>query len=98
MTVDLKAGGEVAGRTIPAHSERIYLEAWQNGAMVEVLFYEEPPDPAEPSDRIHLVVTPADGESQGWLMNVEDAIGVIRGLSVAVQAAIEAEVPIKPGD
>jgi len=93
--MDLKLGGKVGKVEVPPHSEREYLELWGNGAILEMLFYSELQND-EPSDRIHLMITDSDGARHGWLMNVEDAIGIIRGLSVATQKAIGANIPTKP--
>lgn len=82
---------------IPAHSQRIFLEVWANGAM-EVLFYDEPQPGEDPSDRIHWLITGFDGEKRGFLLNVEDAVAVISGLSSAVRRAIYTGVPTRPSD
>ena len=81
---------------VPPHSKRVFLEVWANGAM-EVLFYADPQPDVDPSDRIHWMITGFDGERRGFLMNVEDAIAAIRGLSLGVQRALSANVPLKPG-
>jgi hypothetical protein len=82
---------------VPPHSQRVFLEVWRNGAM-EVLFYNEAQPDCDSSDRIHWMVTGFDGERRGFLMNVEDAIASIRGLSLGIQYALAADVPVKPGD
>ena len=101
--VDLIHGGTIEypdGRTItlPPHSQRVFGSIWHNGAFIEVLFYEQPQPSQDASDRIHLLITPAKGKRRGWLMNVEDAIAIIRGLSVAITHAIEQGVPINSPD
>lgn len=80
---------------IPAHSQRVHGEIWHNGAFIEVLFYQEQQPGKHPSDRIHLMVTDGEGNRSGWLMNTEDAVSIIRGLTTAVQAAIESNIPVR---
>ena len=101
--VDLLRGGIIEypdGHkvTIPPHSQRVFGSIWHNGAFIEVLFYEQTQPRQDASDRIHLLVTLANGKRNGWLMNVEDAIAIIRGLSVAITQAIEQDIPIKSPD
>jgi len=92
IVVDYGNGQKVE---IQPHSQRVFLEVWANGAM-EVLFYTEPQPDTDPSDRIHWMITGFDGERRGFLMNVEDTIATIRGLSIGIQCAIEMGVPTKP--
>lgn len=80
---------------IPPHSQRVYLEVWGNG-FIDVLFYDEPELGEDESDRIHLMVHGFGGDTRGFLMNTQDAMAMIHGLSTAVQRAIEAGVPTKP--
>jgi hypothetical protein len=80
---------------IPPHSERIYLEIWRNGCM-EVLFYSEPQPDVDVSDRIHLLIHGFGTGKRGLLMNVQDAIAMVHGLSTGIQRAIEAGVPTGP--
>lgn len=82
---------------IPPHSQRIYLELWGNG-FIDVLFYDEPQPDADPSDRIHLLVHGFGGERRGFIMNVQDAICMVHGLSTGIQRAIEAGVPMRPAE
>jgi hypothetical protein len=101
MSIDLKLGGTIElqpGRVIeiPPHSQRVFGELWGNGAFIEVLFYDEPQPDQDPSDRIHLLITQADGKRRGWLMNVEDANSIIGGLSVGIRCALEKRVPCVP--
>ena len=101
--VDLIHGGTIEypdGHTItlPPNSQRVFGSIWHNGGFIEVLFYEQPQPRQNVSDRIHLLITPAKGKRRGWLMNVEDAIAIIRGLSVAITQALEQDIPVKPPD
>ena len=93
VIIDYGDGREVK---IPPHSERIYLEVWRNLAC-EVLFYTEVQPNADPSDRIHLIIHRVDGDRRGFLMNVQDAISVVHGLTTAIQRAIAADISMKPG-
>ena len=98
--IDVKLGGSIdfgEGRAIEIqpHSQRVFGEAWGNGAFVEVLFYDEDQPGADPSDRIHLMITPAGGARRGWLMNVEDARAIIAGLTIGIRRAVEADIPAR---
>lgn len=92
---DLKLGGTINGIEIPPHSQREHLAVYGK-AVYEFLFYESAQPGEDPSDRIHVIITTCDGQKQGWLMNVEDALVFIRGLSVCVQKAVESGVPLRP--
>lgn len=85
------------GKTIeiPPHSERYYVEAWGNG-YIDFLFYSEPQPGFDPSDRIHFMIKGFDFGPKGFLLNAEDAISLVRGLTVGIQMAIAAGVPLKP--
>lgn len=97
-TIDIVNGGTItfdSGEVmLEPHSERVWVEVWSNGTIIEVLCYSEPqPDTVE-SDRIHLLIT-TGGKTTGWLMNIEDAIAIISGLSRAMSKAIDLGVPTK---
>lgn len=92
LTIDFGDGHTLV---VPPHSQRIYLEAWGNG-FLDVLFYQEPVEGEDESDRIHLMIHGFDGYADGWILNVEDAIAMIRGLSAGIQHAIAHDVPTKP--
>lgn len=82
---------------IPApHSQRVYGELWQNGAFIEVLVYEQPQPGEDESDRIHLMITDCDGSRRGWLMNIEDAEAIIKGLRTGIARARVYGVPGYP--
>lgn len=91
ITVKLDDGREI---TLEAHSQRVFGCIWANGAVAEVLFYDEPQPGHDVSDRIHLLITPAGGERRGWLMNIEEAVEVISGLTIGMRKAIETGVPM----
>lgn len=74
---------------LPPHSERVYAEVWQNGSVVETLVYTDPQPGEDFLDRIHLMVTDQSGVRQGWLMNEEDVLAIIRGLEVAIKKCRE---------
>lgn len=99
--VDLKNGGTVdfgdgTVVEIPPNQHREHLSVFGR-TVYEFLFYPKPLDGEDPSDRIHVIITDLEGNRRGWLMNVEDAIVFIRGLSVCMQKAIEAgDVPFTP--
>lgn len=99
--IDIREGITVVwhsdGRTIeiPPHSQRVYLEIWGNG-FIDVLFYAEPQLDEDPSDRIHLMIHGFGGERRGFIMNVQDAICMVHGLSTGIQRAIEEGVPTRP--
>ena len=79
------------------HSDRVYYSLWGNGATLEFLVYKEQQPGEDNSDRIHMIVTPANGTSRGWLMNVEDATAIIRGLATSIQHALDMPgVPVMP--
>ncbi len=70
---------------LPPHSGRVYAEVWQNGSVIETLVYADSQTGEDFSDRIHLMITDQGGVRQGWLMNEEDAIAVIRGLEIGIK-------------
>lgn len=73
----------------------VYLdERWSNGARVRVFLFDEPVEGEHASDRIQLHITTADGNERGWLMNIEDAVSIITGLSAAMNAALWKDIPI----
>ena len=80
---------------VPAHSQRVHGDIWHNGCFIEVLFYEEEQPGEHPSDRIQLLVTDSEGIRDGWLMNVDDALSIVRGLVTAIQIAIESDTPVR---
>lgn len=67
---------------------------WSNGATIEVLYYHDPIDGEDVSDRIQLLITPEGQESRGWILNVSDATDIIWGLSKAMSMSIEDKVPV----
>lgn len=73
--------------TIPEHSQRVYGELWQNGAFIEILVYEQPQPGEDENDRVHLMITDCDGNRRGWLMNIEDAQAIIKGLGQGIDRA-----------
>lgn len=75
----------------------VYKAIWKNGASVEVLVYHQPLEGEHPSDRIHLVIQPADEAPRGWIMNVVDATEIIYGLSKAMSVCLENAWPVGPG-
>lgn len=90
QTVTFDSGKSIE---IPVCEDRIYALCWENGQLIEVLFYEEPQDGEDPSDRIHLLITPEGEKPRGWLMNVDDAISIIEGLSMGCRLAMKAGIP-----
>ncbi len=74
----------------------IYDESWRNGVRIEVYFHEQIVEGYDDSDRIELVVTTEDGDRPSLMMNVEDAIGVIRGLAGGIQRVIDVGVSVCP--
>lgn len=74
----------------------MYKQTWGNKAEIEVVFYPETIPGEDPSDRIQMFVTPAGKDTRGWLLNVEDAVAVIRGLSIGIQECVFADVPTRP--
>ena len=102
LGIDIRKGGTVnfgEGKVVVVepHSERVWLEVWGNGTLIEVLCYSQPQIGNVESDRIHLLITPAGGERLGWLMNIEDALAIIGGLSRAASKAIDLDIPVKGG-
>lgn len=100
-----QAGGERGGicegctemtHVLAPHSQRVYAEIWGNGASIEVLVYKEPQPGEDKSDRIHLVITDSDGVQRGWLMNIEDATAIVRGLQAGIERAYEYGIPERP--
>lgn len=98
--IDLKLGGVVDhgdGRVVKIipHSQREHL-AILGSTVYEFFFYVEPQPDENPSDRINVIIRESNGKSVNWLMNVEDAIIFIRGLSICIQKAMDVGVPLKP--
>lgn len=81
---------------VPPHSQRVYGELWQNGAFIEVLCYEQPQPGEDESDRIHLMITDCDGKRRGWLMNIEDAGAIMKGLGLGIKKARVYGIPARP--
>jgi hypothetical protein len=101
--MDLSEGGEFTfsdGRTIviPSDENRIHGALWQNGALIEVFFYPEPVEGLDPSDRMRLAITDANGAYQAWNCNSEDALEVIEGLSKGLKRCGELGVPYNAVD
>jgi len=67
---------------------------WCNGATMEFLLYHDPLEGEHPSDRLQMIVTDCDGDKRGWLMNIEDAMVIIRGLSRLVDNALRVGMQI----
>ena len=59
-----------------------------NGPKFEFILYDGPQPDEHPSDVMHMLITDADGNRRGWVMNVEDAMIIIRGLSRLVDNAL----------
>lgn len=98
--IDLKRGGTInfgndRRVSVEPHSQREHLQI-HGRAVYEFLFYNDPQPSKDLSDRIHMLITTSENERLGWLMNVQDAIIIIRGLAMCVQKAIEAGVPLAP--
>lgn len=98
--IDCKLGGTVDhgdGRIvkIQPHSQREYLAVYGK-TVYEFFLYENPQPNEEESDRINVIIKDYDGKFTNWLMNVEDAVVFIRGLSLCIQKAIEIGIPLKP--
>lgn len=74
----------------------LYKQTWGNGAEIEVVFHPDALPGEDPSDRIQMFATPARKETRGWLMNVEDAVAVIHGLTLGIQECVFADVPSRP--
>lgn len=72
----------------------VYSERWRNHAKIEVFFHEQKLTGYDESDRVELVVTTEDGATPSLVMNVEDAIGIIRGLTVGIQCCIQRGIPV----
>ena len=89
-------GGKLGDIRIPAHSQRVHLAVWEgNGTWIEVLFYQDRQPDHIHSDRIQLIIHPADGKKRGWIMNIEDAVEIIQGLSTAINKALAANIPVR---
>ena len=69
--------------------ELLFTATWKNKAKIEVGFYKGRIKGEAYGDRIHLLITPADGKTRGWLMNVQDANDIIYGLSKGISRTIE---------
>lgn len=82
------------------HSCLVYEREWENGAKIQVLYWEPPLKPfpdAHPSDQIQLVTTDESGKQNFLLMNLEDIFTMMEGLSKAAQRAIRDDVPAHGG-
>jgi len=82
---------------IPARSDREFIAIY-GSTVYDFIFYEEEQEGEDPSDRIHLLITTADDQRVGGLMNAQDALTIIEGLTVCVQRAIEAGIPLLPAE
>lgn len=96
--VNLQDGGTITwpdGHSveIPPHSNRAYGTIWRNAAFIETLVYTERQPGVVESDRIHLLVTAAGGDPDGWLMNIQDAREVIQALETAIAVAQVLGIP-----
>ena len=69
-------------------------EEWSTGGKMEFILYEKPIEGEHPSDQLQLLITPTGGERRGWLMNIEDAVTIIRGLSRLVDNALATGKPV----
>ncbi len=78
---------------IEADDNRIHGALWQNGAMIEVMFYEEPVEGLDPSDRMKVRITDANHQVQSWHLNIEDALELIEGLTRGIKMSMENGVP-----
>lgn len=93
--MELKKGGTYGDIIVEPNQERVHLEVWPN-QVIEVIVYSDPQPNEDPSDRIHLIITDADGHRAGWLMNIDDASAVVDGLSAGIRRAVELGVPERP--
>lgn len=73
-------------------------EEWGNGSKIEFILYSEPLPGEDKSDQLHMIVTDCDGRQRGWLMNPEDAMTIIRGLSRLVDNAMALDKPYRSED
>lgn len=78
---------------IEADENRIHGALWQNGAMIEVMFYPEPVEGLDPSDRMKIRITDANHQVQSWNLNIEDALEIIEGLTRGIKMSMENGVP-----
>ena len=67
---------------------------WSNGATIEFVLYVDPLDGEDKTDRLQMLVTECDGKKRGWLMNIEDAMVIMRGLSRLVDNALRVGMPV----
>jgi hypothetical protein len=107
-TIDnIREGGKVVfsngqERIIEPHPCRVHLEI-RGMALYDFYYYPEGPQEADPgadtSDVIQMILTAFNqDEPTGWLMNVQDALAIIHGLSTAAGLAIEDGIPVAPVD
>lgn len=71
-------------------------EKWENGSRMEFILHSGPQEGEDPSDQLEIIITDQDGKVRNWLMNIEDAITLIRGLSRLVDNALATNKPISP--
>lgn len=71
----------------------MFKSVWKNGATIRIVYYKNRQKGEVNSDRIHLLFKPEDANERGWIMNIQDAVDVIYGLSKACSWAIENEIP-----
>jgi len=98
--MDLKNGGDLKWE----NGKEIHINPNPNRECLHIagdshfqfLFYPEKLKGEDNSDRIHLLIKPYNSKMRGWLMNIEDAIVIIRGLSICIQKAIENRIPPSP--
>lgn len=68
---------------------------YQNGARSEVTLFEEAQEDVHESDRIHLRIVTAEGESLSVYMHVLEAVDLAGSLSRAAAQAISSNLPLK---
>lgn len=73
-------------------------EEWGNGSKIEFILHDAPQEGEHPSDRLEMLVKDQSGKQQGWLMNIEDAACIIRGLSRLLDNALAMGIEVGPNE
>jgi len=85
----LKEGEKIDNKEI----EEVISFVWKNGSSIRIVYYPNKIDGVANSDRIQLLINPADAKERGWIMNKRDAINIIWGLSKAIDRCMDDNIP-----
>lgn len=85
-----------SSEVIKAHPNRIRLEV-RGKAIYEYYYFPNGVEGEDPSDVIQFRTKPYNSDEwTGWLMNVEDVMQIIAGISLAANYALLDGLPVGP--